>query len=140
MVENEREKLERFPLGIVIIAVVMIFAAVGTASYWILRWMGRPVAETLPVGPEVYRAFVYPDMVLSALLLAGAIGLLKLKKSGFVLALVALGMWLSDLLLIFGLTKGERIGFVGTCFVFVVLSLGYLWVKKQLFLSDYPEP
>jgi len=79
-------------------------------------------------------------MVLSALLLAGAIGLLKLKKSGFVLALLALGMWLSDLLLIFGLTKGSRIGFVGTCFVFVVLSLGYLWIKRQLFLRNDSEP
>jgi len=140
MVEDEREKVERFPLGIVIIAVVMIFAAVGTASYWILRWIGRPVAETLPVGSEIYRAFVYPDMVLSALLLAGAIGLLKLKKSGFVLALLALGMWLSDLLLIFGLTKGNKIGFVGTCFVFVVLSIIYLWVKKHLFLRNDSEP
>jgi hypothetical protein len=128
------EKADRFPLGIVIIAVVMIFAGVGTASYWILRWIGKPVAETLPVGPEVYQAFVYPDMVLSVLLLVGAFGLLRLKKSGFVVALLALGMWLSDLLLILGLLKGDRIGFVGACFMFVVLSIGYLWFRKHLFL------
>ena len=133
MAMEDREKIERFPLGAVVIAVVMLFAGLGTASYWILRWIGRPVAETLPVGPEVYKAFVYPDMVLSILLFMGAYGLLKLRKYGFFAALLALGMWLSDLLLIFGLTKGERIGFVGACFLFVVFAIAYLWSKKHLF-------
>ena len=127
--------MERFPLGVVIIAVVMFFVALGTASYWVLRWIGKPVAETLPVGPEIYRAFVYPDIVLSILLVVGAIGLLKLRKYGFVVALLALGMWLSDLLLIFGLTKWDRIGFVGPCFLFVVVSIAYLWSKKNFFVS-----
>lgn len=127
------ERVERFPLGVVIIAVVLFFAAVGTASYWILSWIGKPVAETLPVGPEVYRAFVYPDIVLSLLLIVGAFGLLKLKKYGFFVTLLALGMWLSDLLLIFGLTKWDRIGFVGPCLLFVLFSIGYLWSKKHLF-------
>ncbi len=130
---NDRERVERFPLGVVIVAVVMFFAALGTASYWILRWIGKPVAETLPVGPEIYKAFVYPDIVLSALLFVGAFGLLKLRKFGFVAALLALGMWFSDLLLIFGLTKWDRISFVGPCLLFVVFSVGYLWTKKSLF-------
>jgi hypothetical protein len=130
---NDTEKVERFPLGVVIIAVVMFFVALGTASYWVLRWIGKPVAETLPVGPEIYRAFVYPDIVLSVLLVVGAFGLLTLKKFGFVAALLALGIWLSDLLLIFGLTKWDRIGFVGPCFVFIVFAIGYLWSKKHLF-------
>ena len=130
---NDRERVERFPLGVVIVAVVMFFAALGTASYWILRWIGKPVAETLPVGPEIYKAFVYPDIVLSALLFVGAFGLLKLRKFGFVAALLALGMWFSDLLLIFGLTKWDRISFVGPCLLFVVFSIGYLWTKKSLF-------
>jgi hypothetical protein len=125
--------IKRFPLGVVIIAVVMFFAGLGTASYWVLRWIGRPVAETLPVGPEIYKAFVYPDMVLSVLLFVGAAGLLKLRKWGFVAALIALGMWFSDLLLIFGLTKWDRISFVGTCLLFVLFSIGYLWTKKSLF-------
>jgi hypothetical protein len=132
--ETEEEKMvERFPLAVVIIAVVMFFAGLGTASYWGLRWSGKKVAETLPVGPDVYKAFVYPDLVLSALLLVGAFGLLKLKKYGFFVALLALGMWLSDLLLIFGLTKWDRIGFVGVCLLFVVFSIGYLWLKKSHF-------
>jgi hypothetical protein len=132
--ETEEEKtVERFPLSVVVIAVVMFFAGLGTASYWILRWGGKQVAETLPVGPEIYKAFVYPDLVLSALLVVGAFGLLKLKKYGFFVALLALGMWLSDLLLIFGLTKWDRIGFVGTCLLFVVFSIGFLWLKKSYF-------
>jgi hypothetical protein len=127
------ERVERFPLGVVIIAVVLFFFALGTASYWVLRWIGKPVAETLPVGPEIYKAFVYPDIVLSALLIVGAFGLLKLRKFGFIAAFLALGMWFSDLLLIFGLTKWDRIGFVGPCLLFVLFSIGYLWTKKHLF-------
>ncbi len=130
---NDEERIERFPLGVVIIAVIMFFAGFGTAFYWILRWSGRPVAETLPVGSEVYKAFVYPDLVSSALLFAGAVGLLKMRKFGFVTSLLGLGMWLHDLLLIFGLTKWERIGFVGPCLLFVFFSIGYLWQKRKLF-------
>lgn len=130
---NDKESIERFPLGVVVIVVVLFFAGLGTVFYWILRWMGRPVAETLPVGPEIYRAFVYPDLVLSALLFVGAFGLLKLRKYGFVVALLGQGMWLSDLLLIIGLTGWERIGFVGPCLLFVIFSIGYLWQKRKLF-------
>ena len=130
---NERESIERFPLGVVVIAVVMFFVALGTASYWVLRWIGKPVAETLPVGPEIYKAFVYPDIVLSVLLFVAAFGLLRLRRFGFFAALLALGMWFSDLLLIFGLTKWDRISFVGPCLFFVLFSIGYLWSKKSLF-------
>jgi len=130
---NERESIERFPLGVVVIAVVMFFVALGTASYWVLRWIGKPVAETLPVGPETYKAFVYPDIVLSVLLFVAAFGLLRLRRFGFFAALLALGMWFSDLLLIFGLTKWDRISFVGPCLFFVLFSIGYLWSKKSLF-------
>jgi len=79
---------------VVIIAVVMFFAAMGTASFWILRWIGKPVAETLPVGPEIYKAFVYPDLVLSALLI------------------------------------------VGTCLLFILFSIGYLWKKNTIFRNN----
>jgi hypothetical protein len=127
------EKLERFPLGVVVIAVVMFFAALGTDIYWLLKLMGKPVAKTLPVGPEVYKAFVFPDVVVSLLMVAGAYGLLKLKKFGFVLTLLAMGMWFSDLLLIFGLTKLDRISFVGPCLFFILFTVGYLWTKKDLF-------
>jgi len=130
---NNTEIVDRFPLGVVVIAVVMFFVALGTDAYWFLRFIGKPVAETLPVGPEIYKAFVYPDIVLSVLLYVGFFGLLRLRKFGFVAALLALGMWLSDLLLIFGLTKWDRISFVGPCMFFVVFSIGYLWTKKHLF-------
>jgi hypothetical protein len=130
---NDRERVEKFPLSVVIIAMVMFFVALGTDAYWFLKLIGKPVAETLPVGPEVYRAFVYPDIVLSVLLYVGAFGLLRLRKFGFVTALLGLGMWLSDLLLIFGLTKWDRISFVAPCLLFVVFSIGYLGSKKHLF-------
>ena len=126
-------RIEKFPLGVVIISVVMFFAALGTDFYWILRLLGKPVAETLPVGAEVYKAFVFPDIVLSVLMVVGAYGLLKLRKYGFVVTLVAMGMWLSDLLLIFGLTKLDRISFVGPCVFFVLFTIGYLWIKKDFF-------
>lgn len=130
---NDRERVEKFPLSVVIIAMVMFFVALGTDAYWFLRLIGKPVVETLPVGPEVYRAFVYPDIVLSVLLYVGAFGLLRLRKFGFVTALLGLGMWLSDLLLIFGLTKWDRISFVAPCLLFIIFSIGYLWSKKHLF-------
>jgi len=126
---NDDGRIDRFPLGVVVIAVVLFFAGLGTAFYWVLRWIGRPVAETLPLGPEIYKAFVYPDLVLSALFFVGGFGLLKRRQYGFIVALVGLGMWLSDLLLIFGLTKWERIGFVGPCLLFVIFSIGYLSKK-----------
>jgi len=127
------EQVKRFPFGVIVIAVGMFFAALGTDIYWLLRLIGKPVAETLPVGPEVYKAFIYPDIVLSILMYTGVYGLLKLKKFGFVLTLLAMGMWFSDLLLIFGLTKLDRISFVGPCLFFILFAVGYLWTKKDLF-------
>ncbi len=127
------DRKERFPFGVVAISVVMLFVALGTDIYWLLKLLGRPVTDTLPVGLEVYRAFVFPDIVLSLLLFVGAYGLMKLRKSGFMVTLVALGMWLSDLLFTFGLTKWERIGFLGPCLLFIIFALGYLWKKRDLF-------
>lgn len=126
-------KEERFPLGVVVISVVMFFVALGTDLYWLLKLVGRPVASTLPVGPEVYRAFVFPDIVLSLSLFVGAYGLLRLRKFGFVAALVAFGMWLSDLLFTFGLTRWDRIGFIGPCLLFIIWATGYLWKKRAVF-------
>ncbi len=127
------ERVEKFPLGVVIISVVMFFVALGMDIYWILRLFGQTITPTLPVGPEVYRAFVFPDIVLSLLLFMGAYGLMRLKKFGFVVTLVAMGMWISDLLLIFGLTKWDRFSFVGPCLFFALFTVGYLWTKKGLF-------
>lgn len=127
------DKEERFPLGMVVVSVVMFFVALGTEIYWLLKLIGKPVAHTLPVGPEVYRAFVFPDMLLSLLLFVGAFGLMRLRKFGFVVTFVALGMWLSDLLFTFGLTKWEHIGFIGPCLLFILFAVGYLWMKRNIF-------
>jgi hypothetical protein len=127
------DKEKRFPLGVVVISVVMFFVALGTDIYWLLKLVGRPVADTLPIGPEAYTAFVFPDIMLSLLLFAGVYGLMRLRKFGFVVTLVALGMWLSDLLFTFGLTKWDRIGFVGPCLFFIFFATGYLWIERNLF-------
>jgi hypothetical protein len=127
------DRKERFPLSMIVISVVMFFVALGTVIYWLLKLVGKPVADTLPVGPDVYRAFVFPDIMLSLLLFMGAYGLMRLRKFGFFVAFVALGMWLSDLLFTFGLTKWDRIGFIGPCLFFIFFSLGYLWKKRNLF-------
>jgi len=127
------EKEKRFPLGVVVISVVFFFAAAGTIIYWILRWTGRPVAETLPVGPAVYRAFAYPDTALSILQVVAAVGLLRLRKFGWTIALLGLGMWLSDNLLLVGLTGWSRIGFLGPVLLFILFSAAYLWRKRDLF-------
>ena len=121
------------PLGAIIIAVVMFFAAVATDIFWLGRLFAGAFPPTLPVEERVYNAFAGPDILLALFLYAGAYGLLKMKKVGFVAALIALGMWLFDALLILGLTGLSRIGFLGPSLFFAVFAIVYLWVKRDLF-------
>jgi hypothetical protein len=121
------------PLGAIVIAVVMFFAAVATDVFWLGRLFAGAFPPTLPVEERVYNAFAGPDIVLALFLYAGAYGLLKMKKLGFVAALIALGMWLFDALLILGLTGLARIGFLGPSLVFSLFAIVYLWVKRDLF-------
>jgi hypothetical protein len=122
------------PLGAIIIAVVMFFAAVATDIFWLGRFFAGAFPPTLPVDKRVYNAFAGPDIILALFLYVGAYGLLKMKKLGFVAALVALGMWLFDALLILGLTGLARIGFLGPSLVFSLFAIVYLWVKRDLFV------
>jgi hypothetical protein len=124
--------MRKVTLGIVIISVVMFFVALATDVFWIGRLAGE-FPSTMPVDDRVYKAFAAPDIILSIFLYAGALGLLRLKKFGFVAAAVALGMWLFDSTLVLGITGLSRIGVVGPSLAFVVLALAYLWVKRDLF-------
>lgn len=126
------DRSQRFPLGVVVIAVIMIFAAVGIDAHWLMRALGKS-SSVIPVSPEVYRASVYPDLVLSLLLYAGAYGLLRLRRFGFILTLVAMGMWISDALFVFGLTGSAWISFLGPSLLFASGSVWYLWRKKIIF-------
>jgi len=121
------------PLGAIVIAVIMFFAAVATDIFWLGRLFAGAFPPTLPVEENVYNAFAGPDILLALFLYAGAYGLLKMRKIGFVAALIALGMWLFDALLILGLTGLTRIGFIGPSLIFALFAIIYLWVKKDLF-------
>ena len=125
--------MKRIPLGIIVISVVMFFVAVATDIFWLARLVGEAFPPTLSVEPRIYNAFAVPDIVLSLFLYIGAIGLLKLRKYGFAAAMIAMGMWIFDSLLVLSITKLSRINIIGPSLFFAFFSLGYLWVKKELF-------
>lgn len=122
-----------FPLGIVVISVVMFFAAIGTLTFRIGNHVFGVFERTLPVDPLVYNAFLFPDVLLSLLLIIGAAFLIQLRKSGLFVTLVALGMWLFDILVVLGITGRGHIGFLGVTLIFVTFSLYYLWTRREIF-------
>jgi hypothetical protein len=124
---------KRVPLGLIIIVVVMFFVALGSSIFWLAKLVGRPFPETMPVSPVVYNAFAAPDIIMALLLCVGAVGLLKLRKWGLVIGLVALGMWLFDSLLIFGITKLDQINILGPSLFFALFAAAYLLIKRDLF-------
>ncbi|MFC2164682.1 hypothetical protein ACFLT2_06780 [Acidobacteriota bacterium] len=124
---------KRIPIGLIVIAVVMFFVALGTVIFWLAKFVGKPFPETMPVSPAIYNAFAAPDIIMSLLLCGGAVGLLKFRKWGLVFALVALGMWLFDSLFILGITKLTQINILGPSIFFVLFAVGYLLIKRELF-------
>jgi hypothetical protein len=130
---RRRDPQAVYPLGIVVIAVVMFFAALGTLTFRIGNHVFGVFERTLPVDPFVSDAFLFPDVLLSLLLIIGAILLIQLKKSGLFVALVALGMWLFDILVVLGLAGRGNIGFLGATLIFVAFSLYYLWNRRDIF-------
>ena len=125
--------MKKVPLGVIVISVIMFFVAVATDIFWLARLIGRAFPPTMPVDADVYDAFALPDIVLSLFLYLGAFGLLRLRKYGFVAAMVGMGMWIFDSLLVLGITKLSRINIIGPCLFFALFTLGYLWIKKELF-------
>lgn len=125
--------MKKIPLGMIVISVVMIFAALATDIFWAAKIIGRPFPETMPVSSSVANAFGAPDILMSLFLYIGAFGLLKLRKFGLVFSLVGMGMWLFDSLLVLGITKLSRIDIVGFSLVFAVFAVGYLFYKKDMF-------
>jgi len=131
MVENN--ELEKYPLGCVVIAVVMFFVALATDIFWMARLVGNGWPITLPVDPKFHDAFAWPDLVLSLLLYFGGWGILRLRPAGLVLGLVALGMWLFDSILVLAITGYDRISIVGPSLVFAGGAIGYLWKNQRYF-------
>ena len=125
--------MKRLTLGLIIISVAMIFVALATDIFWVAKIIGRPFPETMPVSSAVYDAFAVPDILMSIFLYIGAIGLLRLRKSGLVFSLLAMGMWIFDSLLVLGITKLSRIDIVGFSLIFAAFTVGYLLHKKDIF-------
>lgn len=123
----------RIPLGILIIVVIMFFVALATDIFWLARLIGRAFPPSLPVDPSVYDAFALPDLVMSVFLYVGAFGLLKLRKYGFVVTLVGMGMWFFDSLLVLAITKLSQINIIGPSLFFAIFTVVYLWNRKKLF-------
>ncbi len=125
--------MKKVPLGLIVISVVMFFAAFAIDIFWIVRFVGKAFPPTIPVDPAVYDAMAAPDIILSVFLYVGAFGLIKLKKYGFVTSLVAMGMWLFDSLFILGITKSINLNIVVFCLFFAIFTVVYLWIKRELF-------
>jgi hypothetical protein len=128
-----RPEPKKVPLGLIVISVVMFFAAFAIDIFWLARWLGKAFPSTMPVEPDVYKAMAAPDIVLSLFLYAGAFGLIRLKKYGFVASLVAMGMWLFDLLFVLGITRSIKLNIVVFSLFFALFTVVYLWLKRELF-------
>ena len=124
---------KKVPLGLIVISVVMFFAAVAIDIFWLARFVGKAFPSTMPVNPAVYNAMAAPDIILSIFLYVGAVGLIKLKKYGFMASFVAMGMWLFDLLFVLGITKSIKLNIVVLSLFFALFTIVYLWVKKEIF-------
>ncbi len=124
---------KKAPLGLIIISVVMFFAAVATDIFWLARLLGKAFPPTMPVDPDAYNAMAAPDIILSVFLYVGAFGLIKLKKYGFMASLVAMGMWLFDSLFVLGITKSIKLNIVVLSLFFALFTIVYLWVKREIF-------
>ncbi|HZX10023.1 MAG TPA: hypothetical protein VFG01_03680 [Acidobacteriota bacterium] len=130
---KEGKDLNHFPLGIVVISVIMFFAALATDIFWLAKILGKGFPQTMPVSSKVYNAFVWPDLVLSLFLYVGAVGLIQLKKFGFIASLVGMGMWIFDLLLIWGITGSSRLDIILPSLLFALFTVYYLWTRRELF-------
>lgn len=128
-------EVEKYPLGCVVIPVVMFFVAVATDIFWLARLLGRGWPITLPVDPRFHDAFALPDLVLSVFLYLGGWGILRLRPAGLVWGAVALGMWLFDSLLVLAITGVSRLSIVGPSLVFAGWAIIYLWRKQSYFSS-----
>jgi len=125
--------MKKIPLGLIAVSVIMLFTAVATDIFWLAKLAGRPFQETMPVSSKVYDAFFLPDMLMSLFLYIGSIGLLKLRRWGWMFSLVAMGMWLFDSLLVLGITRLSRLSILGPSLLFAFFSIVYLLIKKDLF-------
>lgn len=127
----DREK--RFILGLVIIGVINLFVALMTIAFWTGHLLANRFPKTLPVPDNLYNGFAIPDLVMSVFLIISSFGLLRFKKTGYVFALLGIGMWLFDVLLVAALTGLFRIGIVIPSLLYCLWAIYYLWTKREIF-------
>jgi hypothetical protein len=127
------DKEKRFVLGLVIIAVINLFGAVMTISFWLGHLLSNRFPKTLPVPDNLYNAFALPDLILAVFLITASFGLLRFKKTGYVFALIGSGMWLFDSLLVTALTGFYQLAVVLPSLIYCLWSIFYLWKKREIF-------
>jgi len=127
------DKEKRFVLGLVIIGVINLFAALMTIAFWVGRLLANRFPRTLPVPDNLYNAFAIPDMAMAVFLTVGSYGLLRFKKTGYIFALIGIGMWLFDVLLVTGLTGLFRLSLVLPSLIYCLWATFYLWNKRNIF-------
>jgi len=127
------DKEKRFVLGLVIIAIINLFVALMTISFWIGHLLAHCFPKTLPVPDNLYNAFDLPDLVMSVFLLIGSFGLLRFKKTGYVLSLAGTAMWLFDVLLVAGLTGLFKFSIVLPSLLFCLWAIFLMWSKRDIF-------
>jgi hypothetical protein len=127
------DKEKRFVLGLVIIAIINLFVALMTITFWTGHLLAHRFPKTLPVPDNLYDAFALPDLVMSVFLIIGSFGLLRFKKTGYVFSLVGTGMWLFDVLLVAGLTGLFKFSIVLPSLLFCLWAIFLMWSKRDIF-------
>lgn len=122
-------------LGLIIIAVIMVFMALITDIYWFAALIGRPFPRSIPLEEKVARAFAFPDIFGTLLLYSGAYGLLRRRTWGVYLTLVVMGMNLASNLFFLSLTRTAFLNIIGPTLIFILFTVVYLWNKRTLFFS-----
>jgi len=127
------DKEKRFVLGLVIIAIINLFVALMTITFWTGHLLAHRFPKTLPVPDYLYDAFALPDLIMSVFLIIGSFGLLRFKKTGYVFSLVGTGMWLFDVLLVAGLTGLFKFSIVLPSLLFCLWAIFLMWSKRDIF-------
>lgn len=126
-------KEKRFILGLVVIGVINLFVALMTIAFWTGHLLANRFPKTLPVPDNLYNAFAIPDLVMSIFLIISFFGLLRFRKTGYIFALLGIGMWFFDVLLVAGLTGLFKISIVIPSLIFCLWAIFYLWEKRKIF-------
>lgn len=127
---------KRRPRALTAVAIVCLGFGLSMFGYWTLYFARGMPAVGIPIGSELINACVA---------VAAAIGMLKLRRWGYALGLLAAGMWIYGLtggigmVLEKGLAFESPIGALSDAILFVVVlafaitMAGYLYRKRELF-------